>query len=61
MEWAPIPPQLMASMQQIPPENLSQRSVLPKFELSTFPAETKAKIVNTMPMRHHDILSRQAR
>jgi hypothetical protein len=51
----------MGSGQQIPLENLSGRSALPKFELPTIPAESKATIVNTMTMRHHEILSRWAR
>jgi hypothetical protein len=37
-------------------ENLSWRSALPKIQFSTFPAESKAAIVNTMTVRHREIL-----
>jgi hypothetical protein len=49
--------QLMGSGQQIPMENLSRRSALPTIQLSTFPAESKAAIVNTMTVRHRGISS----
>jgi hypothetical protein len=59
-ECAHIHPQSVGSGEQIPQENLSRRSALPKFELSTFPAESKAAIVNTMAMRHRGISSQWA-
>jgi hypothetical protein len=51
----------MGSGQQILLENLSRRSALPKIQLSTIPTESKAAIVNTMTVRHREILSRWAR
>jgi len=57
LECAHIRPQSVGSGQQIPLENLSRRSALPKIQLSTFPAESKAAIVNTMTVRHREILS----
>jgi hypothetical protein len=51
----------MESGLQIPLEKLSRRSALPKIQLSTFAAESKAAIVNTMTVRHHEILSRWVR
>jgi hypothetical protein len=47
-----IRPQSVGRGQQILLENLIWRSALPKLQLSTFTAEWKAAIVNTMNMRH---------
>ena len=58
LECDHIHPQSVGSEQYIPLENLSWRSALPKIQLATFPAESKATIVNTMSMRHLEILSR---
>jgi hypothetical protein len=52
-----IHPQSVGSKQQIQLENLSRRSALPKIQLSTFPAESQAAIVNTMAVRHREISS----
>ena len=56
-----IEPQSVGSGNQIPLENLSRRSTLPKFELSMFSAESKPPIVYTITMRHDEILSRWPR
>jgi hypothetical protein len=55
-----IRPQSEESGHQILLANLSQRSALPKIQLSTSPAESKAAIVNTMTVRHHEISFRWA-
>jgi hypothetical protein len=57
---AHIRPQSVGSKQQIPLENLSRRSALPKIELSTILTESVAAIVNTMVVRHREISSRWA-
>jgi len=59
-ECAHICLQSVGSEQSIPLENLSRRSALPKIQLSTFPAESQAAIVNTMTVRHCEISSRWA-
>jgi len=51
----------MGSGLQLPLEKLSGRSALPKIQLSTFPAGSKAEIVNTIAVRHREILLRWAR
>jgi hypothetical protein len=56
-----IHPQSVGSEQLIPLENLSQRSALPKIQLSTFLVESQAAIVNTMTVRHREISSRWLR
>jgi len=53
-----ICPRSMGTKQQIPLENLSWISALPKMQLSTFPAESKAAIVDTLAWRYREILSR---
>jgi len=51
----------MGSGQRIPLVILSQRSVLPEIQLSTFSAESKAAIVHIVIVRHREILSQRAR
>jgi hypothetical protein len=50
----------MGSGQRIPLVILSQRSVLPEIQLSTFSAESKAAIVHIVIVRHREILSQRA-
>ena len=56
-----ICPHLVGSDQQIPLENLSWRSALPKIQLSTCPAECQAAIVTTITLKHCGIMSRWLR
>jgi hypothetical protein len=55
-----IRPQSVGSGHQIPLENLTRRSALPKIQLSTCSAQSNAAIVNTMTVRHREISSRWA-
>ena len=52
-----ISSKLMRNRLQIPLRKLSRRSALPEIQLSTFSAESEPAIVNTMTLRHHEILS----
>jgi len=46
------PPQFAVSEQDIPWENVTWSSALPKIQLSTFPAEFQSPMYNTMTMRY---------
>jgi len=52
-----ICPQLVGNEQLISLANVGWRSALPKIQLSTFPVESQAAIVNAMTLRHSEISS----
>jgi hypothetical protein len=56
-EYAHIHPRWVGNRQYILLANLSQRSALPKLQLSTIPTASKVSIVNSMVMRDWEIVS----